>query len=320
MTAGAGSSAETRAIFSTVICVAIGLIYILAALTPTIAVVVRRLHDTGKSGGWCLISLIPAVVSSCSSCCSCPRGQSCSSPSGSEPPCAEHLRLRSHRTPRCWRQPPVQEAPRSGLRSLPDGAASPTTPTPHSSRPACTRVRGSCRGLGALDGGSAPVQWGKTPARGANPRPEGHDGHLSEEASPGLPHGLTRLTPRPRTCGCAPGLWTFPRGASATLRRVGNPRARPQTRPVPHSGAARRHRHENPPSAQHKAPHTPAIPCRCAALNWNAFFRHLLPEHFRVLAGEGGSQGGGEGREPSERPARQSPQGQGNGPAGERRH
>lgn len=58
MTAGAGSSAETRAIFSTVICVAIGLIYILAALTPTIAVVVRRLHDTGKSGGWCLISLI----------------------------------------------------------------------------------------------------------------------------------------------------------------------------------------------------------------------------------------------------------------------
>lgn len=56
---GAGSSAETRAIFSTVICVAIGLIYILAALTPTIAVVVRRLHDTGKSGGRCLISLIP---------------------------------------------------------------------------------------------------------------------------------------------------------------------------------------------------------------------------------------------------------------------
>lgn len=35
------------------------LMNILAALTPTIAVVVRRLHDTGKSGGWCLISLIP---------------------------------------------------------------------------------------------------------------------------------------------------------------------------------------------------------------------------------------------------------------------
>lgn len=61
MTAGAGSSAETRAIFSTVICVAIGLIYILAALTPTIAVVVRRLHDTGKSGGWCFICLVPWI-------------------------------------------------------------------------------------------------------------------------------------------------------------------------------------------------------------------------------------------------------------------
>ena len=235
MTAGAGSSAETRAIFSTVICVAIGLIYILAALTPTIAVVVRRLHDTGKSGGWCLISLIPAVVSSCSSCCSCPRGQSCSSPSGSEPPCAEHLRLRSHRTPRCWRQPPVQEAPRSGLRSLPDGAASPTTPTPHSSRPACTRVRGSCRGLGALDGGSAPVQWGKTPARGANPRPEGHDGHLSEEASPGLPHGLTRLTPRPT--GSTRGIGRCGRGSW----------------PLTSSHRFRRHRNENPASNQHKA-------------------------------------------------------------------
>ena len=218
--------------------------------------------------------------------------------------CAEHLRLRSHRAPRCWRHPAA------------DSRRWPTTPTPRSVRTVCTRVRGTGRGFGAQDGVATPVQWGKTPDRAPNPRPEGHDGRLSEEASP----GLTRLTPRPRTCGRAPGLWTFPRGASATLRRVGNPRARPQTRPVPHSGAARRHRHENPPSAQHKAPHTPAIPCRCAALNWNAFFRHLLPEHFRVLAGEGGSQGGGEGREPSERPARQSPQGQGNGPAGERRH
>ena len=222
--------------------------------------------------------------------------------------CAEHLRLRSHRAPRCWRHPAA------------DSRRWPTTPTPRSVRTVCTRVRGTGRGFGAQDGVATPVQWGKTPDRAPNPRPEGHDGRLSEEASPGLTHGLTRLTPRTRTCGCAPGLWTFPRGASATLRRVGNPRARPQTRPVPHSGAARRHRHENPPSAQHKAPHTPGIPCRCAALNWNAFFRHLLPEHFRVLAGEGGSQGGGEGREPSERPARQSPQGQGNGPAGERRH
>lgn len=33
----------------------------LAILLPSIAVAVRRLHDTGKSGAWYLISLIPFV-------------------------------------------------------------------------------------------------------------------------------------------------------------------------------------------------------------------------------------------------------------------
>ena len=37
------------------------LIYILAMLIPTIAVVVRRLHDTGRSGWWFFIQLVPLV-------------------------------------------------------------------------------------------------------------------------------------------------------------------------------------------------------------------------------------------------------------------
>src|SRR5215213_4045954 len=39
----------------------IGLIYSLAVLVPGLAVGVRRLHDTGKSGWWLLIALIPLV-------------------------------------------------------------------------------------------------------------------------------------------------------------------------------------------------------------------------------------------------------------------
>ena len=34
-------------------------IYTLAVLVPSLAVVVRRLHDTGKSGWWYLLSFIP---------------------------------------------------------------------------------------------------------------------------------------------------------------------------------------------------------------------------------------------------------------------
>ncbi|QNE76185.1 DUF805 domain-containing protein [Streptomyces finlayi] len=37
------------------------IIYILAVLVPALAVMVRRLHDTGRSGWWMLISFVPLV-------------------------------------------------------------------------------------------------------------------------------------------------------------------------------------------------------------------------------------------------------------------
>lgn len=36
-------------------------LYSLAVLIPSLAVAVRRLHDTGRSGWWLLIGLIPAI-------------------------------------------------------------------------------------------------------------------------------------------------------------------------------------------------------------------------------------------------------------------
>ncbi|WP_371537035.1 DUF805 domain-containing protein [Streptomyces sp. NBC_01023] len=36
-------------------------LYTLAVLLPTLAVTVRRLHDTGRSGGWIFIALVPLV-------------------------------------------------------------------------------------------------------------------------------------------------------------------------------------------------------------------------------------------------------------------
>lgn len=39
----------------------LGGLYALAALIPSLAVAVRRLHDTGRSGWWLLIALIPLV-------------------------------------------------------------------------------------------------------------------------------------------------------------------------------------------------------------------------------------------------------------------
>lgn len=39
----------------------LGAIYALALLIPSIAVIVRRLHDTDRSGWWILISLIPLI-------------------------------------------------------------------------------------------------------------------------------------------------------------------------------------------------------------------------------------------------------------------
>jgi uncharacterized membrane protein YhaH (DUF805 family) len=36
-------------------------LYLLAIIVPSIAVVVRRLHDTDRSGWWALISLVPMI-------------------------------------------------------------------------------------------------------------------------------------------------------------------------------------------------------------------------------------------------------------------
>jgi uncharacterized membrane protein YhaH (DUF805 family) len=37
----------------------VGLIWILATVVPALAVLVRRLHDTGRSGWWALIGFVP---------------------------------------------------------------------------------------------------------------------------------------------------------------------------------------------------------------------------------------------------------------------
>jgi len=39
----------------------IGMLYTLAVLIPCVAVSVRRLHDTGRSGWWFLIGFIPLI-------------------------------------------------------------------------------------------------------------------------------------------------------------------------------------------------------------------------------------------------------------------
>jgi uncharacterized membrane protein YhaH (DUF805 family) len=40
-----------------------GLIWIFATIVPALAVLVRRLHDTGKTGWWALVGFIPLVGS-----------------------------------------------------------------------------------------------------------------------------------------------------------------------------------------------------------------------------------------------------------------
>jgi uncharacterized membrane protein YhaH (DUF805 family) len=39
----------------------IGLIWILATIVPAIALLIRRLHDTNRSGWWVLIGLVPLI-------------------------------------------------------------------------------------------------------------------------------------------------------------------------------------------------------------------------------------------------------------------
>ncbi|KZN49159.1 DUF805 domain-containing protein [Pseudoalteromonas luteoviolacea] len=39
----------------------LGIIYALAIFVPTLALSVRRLHDTGRSGWWMLIAFIPII-------------------------------------------------------------------------------------------------------------------------------------------------------------------------------------------------------------------------------------------------------------------
>ncbi|MBH0329593.1 membrane protein [Brevibacillus brevis] len=39
----------------------LGMIYSLAVLLPSLGVTVRRLHDTGRSGWWVLLGLIPFI-------------------------------------------------------------------------------------------------------------------------------------------------------------------------------------------------------------------------------------------------------------------
>ena len=39
----------------------LGSLYVLAVLIPSLAVGVRRLHDTGRSGWWLLIGLVPLI-------------------------------------------------------------------------------------------------------------------------------------------------------------------------------------------------------------------------------------------------------------------
>ena len=39
----------------------VGLIWIIATIVPALAVLVRRLHDTNRSGWWALIGFVPVV-------------------------------------------------------------------------------------------------------------------------------------------------------------------------------------------------------------------------------------------------------------------
>lgn len=49
-------SDETNYVFATIICT-----YLLLSFIPSLAITVRRLHDSGKSGWWLLLNLIPYI-------------------------------------------------------------------------------------------------------------------------------------------------------------------------------------------------------------------------------------------------------------------
>ena len=44
-----------------VVSVKLGLVFSVATFLPSIAVTIRRLHDTGRSGWWWLVALVPLV-------------------------------------------------------------------------------------------------------------------------------------------------------------------------------------------------------------------------------------------------------------------
>jgi uncharacterized membrane protein YhaH (DUF805 family) len=58
--AGAGTNTGGLAAVG-IIFITLTVIFALGSLVPCLALVVRRLHDTGHSGGWIFISLVPLV-------------------------------------------------------------------------------------------------------------------------------------------------------------------------------------------------------------------------------------------------------------------
>ena len=61
MQTDAGMDPSAALTGSTLIFAAIYALYALATFIPSLAIAVRRLHDTGKSGWWLLIGLVPLV-------------------------------------------------------------------------------------------------------------------------------------------------------------------------------------------------------------------------------------------------------------------
>jgi uncharacterized membrane protein YhaH (DUF805 family) len=65
-------------------------IYSLAVLLPSLAVTVRRLHDTGRSGWWILISLIPLIGAIVLLVFTCLEGDSYENDYGQDPKAEDH--------------------------------------------------------------------------------------------------------------------------------------------------------------------------------------------------------------------------------------